>query len=62
MKKEEEENKRAMQEKLDARASVVVYRDKKPVMPRSEKPATKKKEEKKQVLTPEQIDMAKYLG
>lgn len=62
MKKEEEENKRAMQEKLDARASVVVYKDKKPVMPRSEKPATKKKEEKKQDLTPEEIDMAKYLG
>ena len=53
MKKQEEEIKRALQVKLDARASVVVYRDKKPIMPRSEKPATKKKEEKKQVLTPE---------
>lgn len=53
MKKEEEENKRILQEKLETRASVVVYRDKKPIMPRSEKPATKKKEEKKQVLTPE---------
>lgn len=62
MKKEEEENKREMQAKLDARAKVVVYRDKKPVMPRSEKPATKKKEEKKQDLTAEEIDMAKYLG
>ena len=31
-------------------------------VPRSEKPPTKKKEEKKQDLTQEQLDHKKYLG
>jgi len=48
--------------KLDERMNRNVVSGNKPKMARSEKVATKKKEEKKQDLTAEEIDHNKYLG
>ena len=53
-----EERARKLQERMNRK----IVTGTKPKVPRSEKPPTKKKEEKKQDLTDEQLDLKKYLG